>query len=163
MPGNGEWTVDGSASDLQALSARLRAAGQSGLKKNISKAVRTATVPCRAAVRTELRESMPHSGGLNEWLAKSSVTSAVLTGARSAGVVVRARRSGHDLAVINRTGEVRHPTRQAPGWSQTNREKWRSTKVPAHWFEKALDPFGPVVREALKVAQNETATEAGFI
>ena len=162
MPTQGEWTVDGSAADLRRLSARLRATGQSGLKRNIGKAIRAATVPAREAVRAEIRDVMPHGGGLNEWLARSSITSAVLTGPKTAGVVVRAGKRGHNLRAINNTGKARHPTRSGPGFRTTNRKKWSSTDVPDHFWEHALEPFGPAVREALKVAQNVTAHEAGF-
>jgi hypothetical protein len=160
--GRGEWTVNGSATDLRALSAKLRATGQSGLKKNISKAIRTATAPARQAVKAELREVMPKRGGLNEWLARSSIISAVLTGPKTAGVVIRGTKRGHDLESINRTGKAQHPTRSGPGFRYTNRKKWRSTDVPDHWWEHALEPFGAAVEVALKEAQNVTAREAGF-
>jgi len=163
VPTQGEWTVDGSAADLRALSKRLRATGQSGLKRNIGKAIRSATVPARDAVRTEIRTVMPHGGGLNEWLARASITSSVLTGPNTAGVVVRASRRGHNLRMINAAGEVRHPTRSGPRFRDTYRKKWGSTDVPDHFWEHALEPFGPAVREALKLAQNVTAREAGFI
>lgn len=160
MPVRGEWTVTGSAGDLHVLSKKLRVTGQSGLKKNITKAVRTATTPCRAAVRDFLRAEMPKAGGVNEWLATASVTSSVLTGPKTAGVVVRGRKRGHDLEAINRTGNIRHPTfgrRGAGQWEITD------TGVEPGWWERVLASFGPVVREGLKEAQNETAREAGFI
>lgn len=152
----GEWTVNGSATELRVLSTRLRATGQSGLKKNIGAAIRLATIPAKEAVRGELRDVMPKSGGLNEWLAKSSVTSSVLTGPKTAGVVVRGSRRGHDLRSINRTGKVRHPV-------YGNRKEWTETDVPADWWEKALEPFAIPVRLALIEAMNATAREAGFI
>lgn len=156
MPIAGEWTVDGSAADLRALSTKLRITGQSGLKKNMTKAIRVATLPARQAVKAELRAVMPHRGGLNDWLAQSSITSAVLTGAKSAGVVVRATKRGHDLPAVNRTGRVRHPV-------YGNTKRWSSTDVPDHWWEHALEPFGVGVRQALVVSMNVTAREAGFI
>lgn len=159
----GQWTVEGSGSSLRLLSVRLRATGQSGLKKNMTTAVRAATVPARAAVRAELRSAMPKSGGLNEWLAKASITSTVLTGPKTAGVVIRGRRTGHDLAAVNRTGKVRHPTRSGPGFKYTNREIWRDTHVPSGWWERSLAPFAPAVRVALVESMNVTAREAGFI
>lgn len=159
----GEWTVTGSAGSLNVLSARLRATGQSGLKKNISVPIRAATVPARDAVRAELRAVMPHSGGLNEWLAKSSVTTSVLTGPKTAGVVVRGSKRGHDLRSVNRTGVVRHPTRSGPRFAQPDRDKWRDTDVPSGWWEHAMEPSGPAVRLALIAAMNATAREAGFI
>ena len=159
----GQWTVEGSGGSLTFLSARLRATGQSGLKKNIAVPIRVATAPARAAVRATLREEMPKGGGLNEWLAKSSFTSGVLTGAKTAGVVMRGRKSGHDLRSIDRSGEVRHPTRSGPRFSEENRKIWRTTDVPTGWWEKSLAPFGPAVRSALIVGMNLTAREAGFI
>lgn len=152
----GQWTVDGSAADLRALSVRLRATGQSGLKRNIGKAIRVATVPARAAVRQQILQVFPHSGGANLYFAASSIRSAVLTGPSSAGVVIRASKKGHDLAAVNRTGQIRHPV-------FGNRNVWATTSVPAGWWEKALEPFGPAVEGALHVAQNVTAEEAGFV
>jgi hypothetical protein len=158
----GEWTVRGNAADLYLLSARLKATGQQGLMRNVRAAIRVAVVPAREAVRAELRAVMPKHGGLNEWLAKSSITSGVLTGPKTAGVVLRGSKRGHDLRAVDRTGVVRHPTRKGPGWRDENREIWRSTPVPAGWWEKALEPFGPAVVAALRVAQDAAAREAGF-
>ena len=163
MPVGGQWTVNGSATELRALSVRLRATGQSGLKRNIAIAVRAATVPARDAVRSELRAVMPKGGGLNEWLAKASVTSTVLTGPKTAGVVIRGTKRGHDLKAVN-TGIVRHPTRGGPNFSLPMRGKgqWGETKVPARWWEKALKPFRLPVLVALRRSMKATAKEAGF-
>jgi hypothetical protein len=156
--GRGEWTVDGSAADLRRLSAQLRTTGQSGLKKNMRRAVTKATTPCRAAVRDLLREEMPKRGGLNNWMASAYIAGVVLTGPKTAGVVLRGRKQGHDLVRVNETGIVRHPTYGHRGEGQ-----WQNTEVPDHFWERALEPFGGAVREALKEAQNVTAREAGFI
>lgn len=155
MPVRGEWTVDGSAADLRLLSVRLRATGQTGQMRNVRVAIRAATVPVREAVRAELRSVMPKHGGLNEWLASSSITSSVLTGARTAGIVVRGSKRGHDLRAVNRTGQVRHPV-------FGDRKAWTTTTVPQGWWEHALDPFGPAVGAALRASMNATAREAGF-
>lgn len=156
MPVEGQWTVNGSAEELRLLSTRLRATGQSGLKKNMAKAIRLEVAPARAAVKAELLKVMPKEGGANEYLAKSiSVTSAVLTGPQTAGVVVRGKRKGTDWKSINE-GELRHPV-------FGNRNVWRDTQVPAGWWERALEPFGLAVRMALVRSMNETAHEAGFV
>ena len=136
---------------------RLKATGQVGLKKNMAKSIRVATEPCREWVRLELLRDMPKRGGLNEWLAKSSITSAILTGPNTAGVVVRGSRRGHDWRAINDTGKARHPT-----FGHRGKNQWKDTSVPAHVWEHALAPFGPIVREALRVSMNVTAREAGF-
>jgi len=163
MPGRGEWTVRGSGAELHVLSKELRKTGQSGLKKNITKAMRVATVPARDAVRSYLRDEMPKGGGLNEWLAKSRITTSILTGPKTAGVVIRDSKSGHDLKAINRTGKVRHPTRSGPGFKTEDRKKWRLTDTgKTNWWEETLYSFDPAVRAALIVAMYETAREAGF-
>jgi hypothetical protein len=126
--------------------------------KNVRAAMTVATRGARDAVKAEYRATMPKSGGLNEWLAKSSIRSAVLTGPKTAGVVIRASKRGHDLRSINRTGKVRHPT-----FGHRGKGQWKETSVPDHTFEHALEPFVPAVRAALRVAQNTTAREAGFI
>ena len=160
MAVSGEWTVDGSAEELRALSTRLRATGQSGLKRNMAKAIRVSTVPARAAVKAELVKVMPKAGEANEYLAKHiTVTSAVLTGPRTAGVVVRGRRKGTDWKAIN-AGQLRHPVFQ---WQQNPNPPWRDTAVPAGWWEQSLLPFGAAVREALIASMNATAIEAGFV
>lgn len=153
---DGQWTVNGSAADLRLLSARLRATGQSGLKKNIAKAIRVATLPASRAVKQTLLDVMPKEGGANVYLAKSSIRSAVLTGPKTAGVVVRASKRGHDIAAVNATGQLRHPV-------FGNRKAWAVTSVPAGWWERTLAPFGPPVEAALVEAQNVTAKEAGFV
>lgn len=162
-PGRGEWTVRGSGTELHMLSKQLRVTGQSGFKKNITKAMRTATVPARDAVRAHLRDVMPKGGGLNEWLAASRITTSILTGPKTAGVVIRDNKSGHDLKAINRTGKVKHPTRSGPGFKTEDRKKWRFTDTGnAHWWEETLSSFHPAVRAALIVAMNDVAREAGF-
>jgi len=160
MPVEGQWTVNGSAEELRLLSTRLRVTGQSGLKKNMAKAIRTATLPARQAVKRELLDVMPKEGGLNEFLASSSIRSAVLTGPKTAGVVIRGSKRGHDLKTINRTGRVRHPVFRS---SRYPNPPWATTDVPSGWWEHVLEPFGAGVHEALVIAQNLTAKEAGFI
>lgn len=160
--GRGKWTVEGSAEDLFMLSRQLKAAGKVGLRKNIAKGVKVGTAPAAAAIRTYLRTEMPKGGGLNEWLASARITTSVLTGPKSAGVVLRDNKSGHDLKAINRTGKVRHPTRSGPNWMYENRQIWRDTVVDAKWWEHVLEGFDAPVRAALIEAMNATAREAGF-
>lgn len=160
MPVEGGWTVRGAGS-LRELSLKLEAAGRVDLKKNNAAAIRTATLPARTRVRQVLAETMPKAGRANVWLASSTVSTSILTGPRTAGVVVRARKpgagikgTGHDLRRVNQ-GFLRHPLFGNP-------EHWYDTRVPAGWWEDTLKALGPQVRADLMVAMAITAREAGF-
>lgn len=157
----GQWTVvGGSAGDLRVLSARLKAAGEVGLRRNMAAAVRRGTAPARAAAKAKVAEVMPHSGGLAALMARSSVTTQIRTGARSTGVTVRMRgpkdASGKtvDVVSLNR-GRLRHPL-------FGNRDYWFDQQVPAYWWQNTLVRFHPLVSAELTRAMAETAKQAGF-
>lgn len=159
----GQWTVNGSVEDFRALQVRLKAAPKVH-RKNFKHAIVAGTAPARKAVKAELQAVMPKGGGLNEYLAKSKITTAVLTGARTAGVEVRGRgpkdrgrSSKSQFRRINQ-GVVRHPT----FGHRDNPQDWQDTKVPSGWWEDALRPFGPAVEMLLIESMNVTAREAGF-
>lgn len=160
----GQWTVDGSVEDFRALQVKLAETGQRGLRKNIRKAVVVATAPARKAVKAELEAVMPKGGGLNEYLAKSKISTAILTGALTAGVEVRGRGpkdkgrfSKSQFRKINQ-GVIRHPV----FGRRENPQDWQDTAVPSGWWETALAPYGPAVEAALIESMNVTAREAGF-
>lgn len=164
MPQAGQWTVDGSVEDFRALQVRLKATGQTGLRRNMRRSIVVATAPARKAVKAELEAVMPKGGGLNVYLAKSKITTAVLTGSRSAGVEVRGRgpkdkgrASKSQFRKINQ-GVVRHPV----FGRRENPQDWQDTKVPSGWWENALRPYGEAVQVALVESMNITAREAGF-
>src|SRR5690242_8932474 len=70
--------------------------------------IREIAKPAVDAVRKSALESLPKRGGLNEWVAEATIKTSILTGSRSAGVSIRARKTGHDLPAIN-AGTARHP------------------------------------------------------
>lgn len=167
MPVAGQWTVDGSVADFRLLQIRLKETGQVGLRKNMSKTIVTATAPARQAVKAELEQIMPRGGGLNEYLAKSQITTSVLTGPRSAGVVLRgrtaagARRDKGQFRLINQ-GMIRHPVFADKSKARKDWHWVTQTGLPAGWWEGTLRNFGPLVEAALIASMNATAREAGF-
>jgi hypothetical protein len=159
----GQWTVDGSVEDFRALQVRMKASAPE-LRPKVRKAIVAATGPARKAVKDELERVMPKGGGLNEYLAKSKITTAVLTGATTAGVEIRGRSpkdrgrfSKSQFRKINQ-GVVRHPV----FGRRENAQDWQDTPVPSGWWEDALRPFGAIVEAALIETMNVTAREAGF-
>ena len=115
------------AEKMRLVGRDLRAAGEEGrgLRLELFAAIRTATEPARERVRESARATLPKTGGLNEWVAKSTIrTSSRLTG-RLVGVRITGRRGNvTNLWKINR-GFSRHPL-------FGNRD---------HWYENVDKPF----------------------
>jgi hypothetical protein len=166
MPVKGQWTVDGSVEDFRALQVKLRATGQVGLRKNMRKAIVVATAPARKAVKDELEAVMPHGGGLNEYLAKSKITTAVLTGSKTAGVEVRGRGPKDRRRNQGQFRRINQGTIRRPVFADKSKPKkewhWVDQRVPSGWWERSLAPFGPAAQAAQVAAMNATAREAGF-
>lgn len=145
--------VEGGA-QLRETALRLKAAGNVELWKQAQKKIRLATAPARPAIRASARANLPRSGGLNEWVASASVTTSILTGARTAGVRIRVRKKGHDMSDLDK-GVVRHPL-------YGNRSYWYTTQVPPGFASRPLNAMKPAVAAACMLAMRETAAAAGF-
>ena len=122
------------ADQLISLSRRLRAAGDKELKKELRTALRDATKPMKAAIKKNARDNMPHRGGLNDYLARSRITTQVKQSGQNPGI--RISNKQHDTR-LDTQGRLRHPTfgRRGPG-------DWKEQKVESGWFTK------PAAREA---------------
>lgn len=108
----------------------------------LSKEIRRGgTKTVRPAVKASALAILPKRGGLNAWVAKSSIRIAIRRGARSAGISVvvgRNSKGGRTDSKRIDAGRVR-----APAWG--NRKAWHvQTVTPGY----ATDPLtGPVVDE----------------
>lgn len=142
------------ASELRAVSVRLKEAGLVDLRKEMNAKIRAATLPVRPMVRASALQVLPKRGGLNVWVAKATTRTSVLTGAKTAGVVVRVSKRGHDMKDID-AGQVRHPV-------YGNRKKWAAQTVPAGFATTPMKKMAPVVGAACVKAMRETAAAAGF-
>ena len=122
-----------------ALSADVRAYRELGallkgvekdVKRELFKAVSSATKPVKAEIRESARRTLPRKGGLNEWVAGAKVTTRQSYSGRNPGVTIKAERDKFksvsvggkrskkrlpgtfgkksDLGAINR-GRVMHP------------------------------------------------------
>lgn len=145
-------TADGQP--LRDMVLRLRAAGEVELKKQMAAKIRLATLPARQAVTREELAVLPKHGGLNQWVAASKPTTRILTGPKTAGVVIRQVKKGHDYRALNR-GRLRHPL-------FGNRNHWYTQQIPAGWFERPLYALAPAVQAGCVAAMHETASLAGF-
>lgn len=162
----GEWTHNGSAAGLRRLAVQQKAIGERGLINKTRRELNKAAQPAREAVPAMERAVLPKSGGLNEWVASTPVRISMLTGAKTAGVMLRQSRKGsprpHDLRRMNDQGLVRHPTRTGRHFSQEDRDIWRTTDIPSGFWENALIPVKVKVTAAMLGVLHEAGYEAGF-
>jgi hypothetical protein len=121
--------------------AMRRLGAERVIVKEMSKRIRRLAGPFRDAVKTSARSTLPHHGGLGEWVARSRMITSVRTTTRSAGVRLVARRTSlrgaSDIARID-AGRVRHPL-------FGDRAHWYAEAVTAGFGTRVLD--GPVADE----------------
>ncbi len=128
------------ADDFLALSKALKAAGETGLRKELSKAVQDAARPLLPKVKQAARENLPRGGGLNERVAKKPLRVQTRTGAKTAGV----RIVGSKIDPRINQGRVYHPVFGRPGSGVVQ-------QIPeaTGYFDKTLEGNGPAVRDAV--------------
>lgn len=156
----GGFKVEG-ADQLRVLAVELKTADRAmllAMRRNL----RAAAKPAGRAVQDHERAVLPKRGGLNEWIAGTPVGTRITAGPRSAGVRLvqskKGRAKPHDLAKLNDTGVVRHPTfgRRGPNdWVD-------QADVPKNFWETPLQAMEPAVGAAMKRVLDETARAAGF-
>lgn len=130
-------TVVNGAAELAALSVRLKAAGMGGLRLEMTRAIRVAAKPVIPKLRDAATADLPKAGGLADRVAAQPIKVSVRTGARSAGVSIRARYTSTNK------GEWRHPV-----WGQ---KVWvsQSFAPAAGWFDKTIERDAPEIRTAV--------------
>lgn len=132
------------SAQLHEIAARLKAAGEVGIRRETVKSLKTAAAPLIPAARAAARERLPKAGGLNEKVAGQPIKVSVKTGARTAGVSIRAQFTRTDA------GTWRHPV-FADG-SKT-RQEWRwveqSYETASSWFEDAMRAEAPAAQVAM--------------
>jgi len=115
------------------VAARLKAAGNGGLRRQLAREMRVGARPLVAVARAEARDSLPRRGGLAETVAGGRFAISVRTTAAAAAVSVVGK-SRFDLRAMNR-GRLRHPV-------YGDRSRWVSQSITPHWFD------GPPMQEA---------------
>jgi hypothetical protein len=148
--------LDATAADFRATGLRLKA-GDAALMPIVRRNIRAATAPAKVMVPASARATLPHGGGLNEWVAAADVKTSILLGPKTAGVRIRVSKKGHDMKDID-VGNVRSPTfgrRKGKG-------SWHDTKVTPGFATKPLLELYPVTSVACRAAMLEVARIAGF-
>lgn len=96
-----------SAAELYAIAAAMRRAGAGGIATDAAVRLRAGGPPIRAAVKASVIAKLPHSGGLNAWVAASQFSYRVRAGG-DVVAVVKVSKAGHDLRGLD-DGLVVHP------------------------------------------------------
>lgn len=146
MAGNG-------SAQLRASAAHLRAAGATGVKNAMVRDLRAAAAPVVAGIQAEARESLPKSGGMNEFVADQKPKVAVRTTGRTAGVQIRSKVKGN----YTNTGEWRHPV------FSSDRKRW--TKQPQSfpgaqdWWSRGAQRGSLPAKVVMRGVLDEVAAE----
>jgi hypothetical protein len=145
------------AAELEALAFRLRRAGDGGLVREVTRAMRDAVVPVQADIRAGLGPLLPnrYAADLNADL-RLGVN--VRTNERNPGVSVtgQARTKARKLRNLDE-GRLTHP---GPG---NDREHWYTQEEPSvqpGWFTGPAEAGGPRVRAGIEQALADIAGKA---
>jgi hypothetical protein len=147
------------AAELEALAFRLRRAGDGGLVREVTRAMRDAVVPVQADIRAGLGPLLPNRYAA-ELDADLRLGVNVRTNDRDPGVSVTgtARTKARKLRNLDE-GRLTHP---GPG---NDREHWYTQEGAAQgvepgWFTGPAEAGGPRVRAAIEKALEDVADKA---
>lgn len=138
------------AEDLLALSKRLKAAGQTELRKELHKDIRNAAKPLIPKVRAASLAELPSRGGLNRRIARKPYRSQVRTGAKTAGV----RIVGSKVDPRINQGRVWHPIFGRKGKAKNGGRNSVVQKIPSAdgYFDETISENATAIREDLRRA-----------
>ena len=146
-----DWQITG-ANDFFKLSKALKAAGEFEIRKELNAGLKQGVKPLIPKIREAALNELPKAGGLNERIAKQTLTPQVRTGDRTAGV--RITRPGRYVAggTINQSGTFRHPVFARKGTTRKE-QKWVTEQTSAKgWFDRVMTANAPSVRPELEAA-----------
>lgn len=128
------------ADDFLAVSKRLKQLGETGLRKELHRAMGQAAKPLIPKVKEAARRDLPKAGGLNERIARKPYRAQTRTGAKTAGV----RIVGTKVDPRINQGRIAHPVFGRPSSTVVQ-------QVPEArgYFDETLAKEGPAVRDEL--------------
>jgi hypothetical protein len=94
------------ADQLIRLSRKLKAVGDTGLRRETRRALSDAVKPVKAAIRQHELAAFPKHGGLNRVMARSRITTQISGSGRNPGIRIATRT--HNPR-IDRSGRLTHP------------------------------------------------------
>lgn len=143
-------TISG-ADRLERIGRQLKASGNKDLRKELLAGIQRAAKPLKAVAQEAARSELPKKGGLNEFVASGKWSVRTRSGGRNPGVTVVGKKSGHDVAAINR-GRLRHPV-------FGHRAVWVTQTIRPNLITDALAKRAPDVRGELVKVLDRIADE----
>lgn len=144
MSGTDNVSVRG-ADEFLRLSKSLKAAGQTGLRKELNKAMQAAAKPLIPKVKAAAAATLPKRGGLAQRVARKPYRVQVRTGEATAGVRITAAKIDPRID----EGRLFHPVfGRKPGVVQS---------VTPGYFSDTMSESGPAVRDDLAQALEDFA------
>lgn len=141
------------ADDFLALSRRMKEAGESGLRKELHKAMTAAAKPLIPKVRAAAAANLPQRGGLARSVSRKPVRAQTRTGNQTAGVRIVAAKVDPRLD----EGRLAHPV-----FGRPNSTVVQQVPGAVGYFSKTLENEGPQVRDTLiEVLEDFTNRLAG--
>lgn len=150
-------SLDYAATELEYVARNLRQAAQSGLLRELERAISDAAQPILAEVRSGLDDHMPNRYA-GVFGASLRVTTSKRLSARDTGVTIRAAPTTPQRKVKRvEAGLLSHPV-----WG--DRERWvtQTAGMKPGFFSDPAKKSAPRVREAIIGAMERVAEEAGF-
>jgi hypothetical protein len=144
------------ADQFLRLSKALKEAGQTGLRKELNKAIRDGVKPVIPKAKKRLEDGLPRA------IAKSAVQQVVqVKTGRDPGVSVAVRfgsKRASNAQLANSQGMIRHPV-FADGKKTRKEWRWVNQNVPnaKGWFDDTYTAAAPDLRRAIEAAMQAVA------
>jgi hypothetical protein len=140
------------ANDFLKASKALKAAGETGLRRELHKNVKQAVRPLIPQARAAARSQLPKRGGLAKRVAGSPMRTKISTGRNRYGVRIEVVAGGGRGARRSNRGVIRHPV-------YGNRDRWVSQRVPDGWFDDTMRAATPAIRKNVEKAIEKTLND----
>ena len=124
---------------LARVAGAIASAMPNDLRKKLLRGIREQVKPVIKDVKATALSTLPERGGLNKFVAKSTIGVRTRTSGEGAGVRIVAKKSGHDIYNLNR-GRLRHPLfgmEKGPWFTQQIKPGFFSLTVAQHGLQMA--------------------------
>ncbi len=135
------------ADDFLKASKALKAAGQTGMRKDLNRRITAGAKPLIPKTRAAARSKLPTRGGLADKIAKAPQRVQVRTGKETAGVRIVVGSKGGGARGADR-GVIKHPV--------FDTGRWVEQRVEPGWFSETLQREAPRIRPDVEQAIKDT-------
>jgi hypothetical protein len=135
------------AEKLTELGRAMKTADKA-MQREVRAALREAVKPAIAAARLRARQTLPHSGGLGQYIGRSRINTQIKMGSQVASLRVTSK--SHNPRIDR--GVVRHPV-------FGHRDRWSEQRVPEGWFSQPMTQLGPELRRELLQSMDRLAEQ----